>query len=96
MSTNDDSRLSGIDLIALERKRQIKELGYTRKYDVGYADELVHLAMDKVSEAFDILMVDGENPYEAVRSLKKSGALLAAAIDAIHSENSLRPEQSPS
>lgn len=81
-----------MDLIALERKRQIKELGYTKKYDAGFADELTHLAMDKLSEAFDILMVDGANPREAVKFLKQSGALLAAAIDAIHLDKPLHPD----
>lgn len=75
--------LHGVDLITQERSRQIKQLGYPRDGDVGFADYLTEQAANKMRKAFDVLMVDNGNQSDAIEDLTKAGALLAAAIDSI-------------
>lgn len=40
MTTQEPPGLSGVDLIAAERRRQITEEGYDTAHDLGHADEL--------------------------------------------------------
>lgn len=78
--------LHGADLITKERSRQIKQLGYSRNEDVGFADYLAEQAANKMRKAFDILMVDNRPQSDAIDDLVKAGALIAAAIDSIRLE----------
>lgn len=86
------TRLHGVDLITKERSRQIKQLGYSREGDLGYADYLTEQAANQMRKAFDILMVDTRSQSDAVDNLVKAGALLAAAIDAIRLEEKERED----
>lgn len=75
--------IHGSELISRERSRQIKEKGYSKEGDEGFADALTHMAAAKLNKAFDILMVDDGSDEDAIEHLQKAGALCAAAIDAI-------------
>lgn len=85
---------TGVDLIAIERKRQIEELGYDYTNDALYADN--QLADAAICYAVDPDHRDTEpfpwpwdekywkpTPEDRVKELSKAGALIAAQIDYI-------------
>lgn len=79
--------MSGIDLIASERQRQIHELGWTSDHDDTHTnEELVSAAICYLFE--DTTICPWPWPESAwnkdkdtVRNLVKAGALIAAEID---------------
>lgn len=91
--------MSGTDLIALERHRQIAEEGYDAAHDAGHADELADAAAayavahawrgsDEGTQAAPpewpwSLVYWKPTPNDRIRELVKAGALIAAAIDSI-------------
>ena len=92
---------TGVELIAEERQRQIKEEGYTEQHDSQH--DLVEFI--KASIAYLVASCDesdskrfaygyawwpwdmlGWKPEDIERNLVKSGALIAAAIDKLQKE----------
>lgn len=80
---------TGIKLIAKERKRQIKKLGYDKEYDSKYKQNL----LGEAAAAYATTDPDRKEfwpwnesywkptPENRVKELIKAGALIAAAID---------------
>ena len=92
----EDVRVSGIELIAEERKRQIEKEGWTPDHDDKHdSGSLVSAAVTYALEAtFDGPSVKGTwfkkfwmwedvwfKPKDKVRDLVRAGALIAAEID---------------
>jgi Mn-containing catalase len=92
---------AGIELITAERVRQINEEGYDAEHDRGHAFELISAARTYVSVAeysrtvrppeFPPMGFPWAGRYwkptgDPVRDLTKAGALIAAAIDALLTE----------
>ena len=83
----------GMDLVAMERARQIKQLGYSKEDDIGNSDLLVNQASERIRRVFDSLMTDSYDKSHIIDELKKAGALCAAAIDAVQNEHSGHSER---
>jgi hypothetical protein len=86
--------MTGVELIAAERKRQIEEEGWTARHDDEYKnDQLIEAAMCYVSSkkirANSLVMslwpwkkeLWKPTPDNRIRELEKAGALIAAEID---------------
>lgn len=79
--------MSGIELIAAERKRQIDQEGWTPEHDDAHTDgALAHAAAVYASDRVDISDVwpwPDEQPKikDEVANLVRAGALIAAEID---------------
>jgi len=84
--------MTGIELIAAERKRQIEEEGFTAEYDDCWDQgQMVRAAMCYCMEPGDKDEMPDEWPWPPVwwkpspdnriHELKKAGALIAAEID---------------
>lgn len=86
----------GVELIAIERKRQIEELGYDYENDSLYADEQLAkagiyyaLRYDDREELDSVISGNWPwdekyfkpSPEDRVKELTKAGALIAAQID---------------
>ncbi|MBU6430357.1 MAG: hypothetical protein KGR26_15180 [Cyanobacteria bacterium REEB65] len=86
--------MTGTELIAAERKRQIEEEGWTANHDASYHDG--ELALAGACYAFDVVNGPHRTPSSAwpwdraywkptpndpIRQLVKAGALIAAEID---------------
>jgi hypothetical protein len=95
--------MTGTDLIAIERHRQITEEGYGPSHDAGQDDELAFAAAAYAIPPDDREMDEQFNapslwpwaarywkptPDDRVRELVKAGALIAAAIDSLLSPTS--------
>lgn len=94
------SNLTGAELIAVERARQMVGLeaggeGYSADHDSGHADELALAAAayaipeshGATREMFWPWDAHYWKPGDRERELVKAGALIAAAIDAMHEDN---------
>lgn len=79
----------GMDLVAMERARQVKQLGYSKEGDVGNSDLLVNQSSERIRRVFDSLMTDNYDLDYIIDELKKAGALCAAAIDAVQREHNV-------
>jgi hypothetical protein len=91
--------MTGAELIAAERARQIAEEGYTAEHDHGHAIQITQAAQSYVGLALreqrgtwlpmDVpIMWPWDASYwkptgDPVRDLTKAGALIAAAIDSL-------------
>lgn len=98
MSNVDPNGVRGVDLIAIERKRQISEEGYDREGDYGYQIDMLFAAIEYARVGAHIMdsglipegptanwpwaLEDYKPSEDAVRNLVKAGALLSASIDA--------------
>ena len=91
LSRGKDRNMTGVELIAIERERQIKEEGFDAKHDDHHKDgELVWAA---ITYAFPTRHVRRDHmwpfsiswwkptPDDRIRELEKAGALIAAEID---------------
>lgn len=89
-------KLSGFELIAIERKRQVEELGYDYSNDELYSNNelaqagIYYALRHDDREELDALMSGNwpwdqkywkPTPKDRVRELVKAGALIAAQID---------------
>jgi hypothetical protein len=85
-------RKTGVELIAIERDRQIEKEGYESRHDDQYTYcELVKAAMAYCGHSIDRVRVSPPTiwpwdwrlwkPSDPVRDLVKAGALIAAEID---------------
>lgn len=97
----DIERSEGLVLIAIERRRQIAEEGWTEEHDNQFAES--ELAMAAACYILDLIEPDGDHyklwPWESegfkpthndpIRQLTKAGALIAAEIDRLHRFNEL-------
>lgn len=83
---------TGVELIAAERERQIKEEGWTPEHDAQHTNgELAKAAVcyalpDRLPEVIPLVWPWREEWFKAVpddriRELSKAGALIAAEID---------------
>ena len=84
--------MSGVELIAAERKRQVEVEGYTARKDALYFD---HQQLADAAACYAKYAGDGprtrarrlavgdpaSNPKDTLRDLVRAGALIAAAID---------------
>jgi hypothetical protein len=87
--------MTGIELIAAERKQQIEEKGFTAEHDDKLDDNTLAYAgawyalpsqdrIDLEMDGYDIWPFDSdpsEPPIPRIRELEKAGALIAAEID---------------
>jgi len=93
--------MTGSELIAAERVRQVTEEGYDSTHDAGHADELADAAASYAQASAWRGCRETQNPppmwpwsiaawkptpRDRVRELVKAGALIAAAIDALAEE----------
>ncbi|MHC9046730.1 hypothetical protein ACYX8G_19260 [Microbacterium saperdae] len=92
----------GIELITAERERQIVEEGYTPEHDRDHAADLALAAGQYAINAEDYIHglenphdvpidwpwkdEDWKPSGDPIRDLTKAGALIVAAIDALHAE----------
>ena len=97
MPSSQSERRSGVELIAVERQRQVEGEGWTEGHDNSHVDgELAKAAaayawpgdMDsrdgrRVHRSVLWPWEDGWSPGDRVRELTKAGALIAAEIDRI-------------
>lgn len=89
--------MTGADLIALERTKQIKVEGYDSKHDLSLDDEALEMASiayilssvgkRKESMKYWPWLLPYIKPKTKVRDLVRAGALIAAAIDRIQSQS---------
>lgn len=89
--------MTGMDLIAIERHRQQSEEGYDAAHDAGHADQLATAGACYAipAGARDNMTIEWPWDYEywkptpgdRTRELVKAGALIAAAIDALLTED---------
>lgn len=91
--------MTGVDLIAAERRRQVTVEGYTAEHDAGHAADLAEAGSAYAFEAHLMIAYPGQPENEPtcwpwadefwkptgdpVRDLTKAGALIAAALDAL-------------
>lgn len=87
--------MNGVELIAIERKRQIEELGYDYTHDALYANN----QLGEAGAAYATKDPDREDfwpwddiywkptPEDRIKELSKAGALIAAQIDYEISKN---------
>ena len=74
--------MSGIELIAYERLRQMEAEGYSTKHDDAHVDgALLSAAVCYVGVEWPWAEADWKPTDDAVRNLVKAGALIAAEID---------------
>lgn len=79
--------MTGVELIAAERERQVSSEGWTPEHDDGHRDgALAHAAAVYASDRVDIADVwpwPGEAPKikDEISNLVRAGALIAAEID---------------
>ena len=93
--------MTGAELIAAERRRQVEGEGYTAEHDAGKADDLAIAgavyAQPERRRTYGYRpgiplqwpwMPEAwkPTPDDRVRELTKAGALIAAAIDALRAE----------
>lgn len=90
--------MTGAELIAAERQRQIEEEGWTPEHDADHSDkQLAHAAKAYIieyerpweGEGFAPPLAwpwhaDWWKPRDPIRNLVKAGALIAAEIDRLH------------
>lgn len=72
----------GVDRIARERKRQVKELGYSREDEIGEDLRLSALVARHLDRA-QIAAWAQASGYTQIEELVKAGALIGAMIDAV-------------
>ena len=88
---------TGIELIAAERERQIKEEGWTPEHDAQHTgDELARAAVcyalpDRIPDTIPLVWPWAEEwfkptPGDRIRELTKAGALIAAEIDRLQNQ----------
>lgn len=86
-----EQKKTGVELIAIERQRQIEIKGYTAKHDATYDNfELARAAACYAMPPYRIVVpIDwpfdpcwwNPTPENIIRQLAKAGALIAAQID---------------
>ena len=85
--------VGGASLIASERRRQVQVEGYTPEHDAGQAHELTLAAISYLLSSVGMLAASGHywpwsleayKPTGPERDRIRAGALVAAAIDAMH------------
>ena len=85
--------VGGASLIASERRRQVQVEGYTPEHDAGQARELTLAAISYLLSSVGMLAASGHywpwsleayKPTGPERDRIRAGALVAAAIDAMH------------
>lgn len=90
---------TGIELIAEERRRQIEVEGYTAEHDAHESiNRMVACAISYAMYDIDKQEADAwwswdmqhYKPKDRLRNLQSAGALIAAAIDKLQSDNNER------
>lgn len=85
-----EKKKSGVELIQIERQKQIDKYGYTPEHDSMYSDQLKFAALSYLNTAIYGKNVGEEDwPFEKeffkpgteIACLSKAGALIAAEID---------------
>lgn len=101
MTMEQDKKLTGAELIAIERQRQKEVEGYSVEDDLknNLSDDLVWAAEAYLRSSIDTsdkkaadLWPWGKEtfkPKDAVRDLARAGALIAAAIDVILAKSNM-------
>lgn len=80
--------MTGIDLIAAERERQVSQEGYSAEHDQNHDDGSLAQAAACYCVGSHVVWwpwKDGYKPRDRISNLAKAGALIAAEIDRLNS-----------